>query len=188
MTTYGQNISKERLGVAGPIVFNKISYNLTWTDNLAWTDKPEKNYYKQEYVPLGQRPKRFKNIILLEAITGKVQLNDIVLPKIAELKRLNQVNPLVNPVVYKKKNEVVIDFTMFKNSFDGKSLSIVERNVYRFKATKDKNGQNCVILFGVSERAYDENCSAYLAKKKKNKMALITQVQNFKIPQFTISD
>jgi hypothetical protein len=98
------------------------------------------------------------------------------------------VNPLVNPVVYKKNNEIVIDFTMFKNSFDGKSLSIVERNVYRFKATKDKNGQNCVVLFGVSERVYDENCAAYLAKKNKNKMALITQVQNFKIPQFTISD
>jgi len=43
----------ERIGVKGPLEFNKTIFN------LAWTDKPRDNYYIQEYLPKGETLEKF---------------------------------------------------------------------------------------------------------------------------------
>ena len=104
----------EYLGVAGQISFDKTSYN------LAWTSHPTDNYYKQEYLAKGDTIEKFKKLILLEIITGKTKLKDVVATKIAELKKMKAANPVVNYETFEKDGEVMLDFLVSENTADGK--------------------------------------------------------------------
>ena len=183
MTTFsfGQTKPTEYLGVAGQISFDKILYNLTWTSH------PADNYYKQEYLEKGDTIEKFKKLILLEVLTGKTKLKDVVATKVAELKKMKASNPVVNYETFEKDGEVMLDFLLSENTADGKYLSIVERNVYRYKSVVDKNGQKCVLLFGVSERAYGDDIDKFFPNLKAHRFDLINLVGAFDLPEITIT-
>src|SRR5687767_12698448 len=77
---------KDYLHVPGPVVFNKISYN------LAWSSHPSAVYYKQEYIPAGQTVEKFTKMILIEAVTGEFMLQDLVKAKTGELDKRKAVD------------------------------------------------------------------------------------------------
>ncbi|MDQ3193607.1 MAG: hypothetical protein M3P82_01270, partial [Bacteroidota bacterium] len=132
------------------ITFDNVNYNLLWSSH------PSDNYYKQEYLPEKDTLKRFKKLILLEVATGKTPVKDIVTTKIAELKRMNESDPIINYEMFEKDGEIMLDFLVSENIPDRKELSIVERNVYCYRSFTGVNGKEGVLLFGVSERAYGE--------------------------------
>ena len=171
----------EYLGVAGQLTFDKTSYN------LAWTSHPTDNYYKQEYLAKGDTIEKFKKLILLEIITGKTKLKDVVATKIAELKKMKAANPVVNYETFEKDGEVMLDFLVSENTADGKYLSIVERNVYRYKSVVDKNGQKGVLLFGVSERAYGDDIDKFFPNLKAHRFDLINLVGAYELPEIKIA-
>ena len=103
------------------------------------------------------------------------------------LRRLKKSNPAVNYDVFEKNGEIVLDFLVSANTPDGKDMSIVERNVYRYKAVVDKNGQKGVLLFGVSERAYGNDIDKFLSNLKAHKLALMNLVGAFALPAITIT-
>ena len=125
----------EYLGVAGPISFNKISYNIAWSSN------PTDSYYKQEYLAKGETVEKFSKMILLEVLTGNSKPKEVVATKVAELKRMKATNPIVQYETFEKDGEIMLDFMVSENTPDGKNVSIVERNVYRYKSIVDKNGE-----------------------------------------------
>lgn len=150
--TLGQTLKPtEYLGVAGPISFDKITYN------LAWTSHPTDDYYKQEYLATGDTIEKFKKLILLEMITGKTKVKDIVAAKVAELKRLKASNPVVNYETFEKDGEIMLDFIVSENTPDGKFVSLLERNVYRYISITEKNGQKGILLFAVCNRYYGDD-------------------------------
>ena len=180
--SYGQAIKPtEYLGVNGAIKFDKISYNLSWTSH------PADNYYKQEYLAKGDTTEKFKKLVMLEVITGKTKLKDVVATKVAELKKMKISNPVVNYETFEKDGEIMLDFLVSANTPDGKYLSIVERNVYRYKSVVDKNGQKGVLLFGVSERAYGNDIDKFFPNLKEHRFDLINLVGAFEIPEITIT-
>ena len=180
--SFGQTAKPvEYLGVTGPISFNKVNYN------LAWTSHPADNYYKQEYLAKGDVIERFKKLVLLEILTGNTALKDIVAAKIVELKQMKQSNPLVQYEAFEKDGEVILDFLVSQNAPDGNSVSIVERNVYRYKSLAEKSGKKGVLLFGVSERSYGNDVDLFLANLKAHRLDLITLVGAFNIPSITIA-
>lgn len=180
--SFGQTTKPtEYLGVAGQILFDKTSYN------LAWTSHPLDNYYKQEYLAKGETIEKFKKLVLLEIITGKTKLKDVVAKKIAELKKMKASNPIVNYETFEKDGEVMLDFLVSANTPDGKYLSIVERNVYRYKSVVDKNGQKGVLLFGVSERAYGDDIDKFFPKLKAHRFDLINLIGAFELPEIKIA-
>lgn len=148
------------LGVAGPIAFDKVSYN------LAWSSHPTDNYYKHEYLATGDTIEKFKKLIMLEFITGKSKIKDIVATKIATLKKMKLSNPVINYEIFEKNGEVLLDFIMSENTPDGKLISILERNVYRYKSVVDKSGQKGVLLFGVSDRYYGNDIDIFFTRFK----------------------
>jgi hypothetical protein len=169
------------LGVIGPISFDKGSYILYWTSH------PTDNYYKQEYLAKGDTIEKFKKLIILEVLTGKAKLKDIVAIKVAELKKIKASNPVVNYETFEKDGEVMLDFLISENTPDGKYLNIVERNVYRYKPVVERNGQKCVLLFGVSERAYGDDIDKFFPNLKAHRYDLINSVGAFNIPEITIA-
>lgn len=181
IVAFGQTTKPtEYLGVAGQISFDKTSYN------LAWTSHPTDNYYKQEYLAKGNTIEKFKKLILLEIITGETKLKDVVATKIAELKKMKASNSVVNYETFEKDGEVMLDFLVSENTPDGKYLSIVERNVYRYKSVVDKNGQKGVLLFGVSERAYGDDIDKFFPNLKAHRFDLINLVEAFDLPEITV--
>lgn len=171
----------EYLGVVGPISFDKIPYNLTWTSH------PLDNYYKQEYLAKGDTIEKFKKLILLEILTGKTKLKDVVATKVTELKKMKSLNPVVQYETFEKDGEVLLDFLLSKNTPDGKLVSTVERNVYRYKSIVDKNGQKGVLLVGVSERSYGDDIDKFFPNLKAHRFDLINLVGGFDIPEITIA-
>jgi len=172
--------STDYLSVPGPISFEKTDYNLVWTSH------PLDNYYKQEYIERGDSVEKFKTLILLDLITGNTKIKDVVAIKIAELKKLKKTNPVVQFEVFENKGEYMLDFLVSENTPDGKLVSIVERNVYRYKTIVDNSGKKRVLLFGVSERSYGDDIDNFFAKLKTNRDDLINEVGTFKIPDITI--
>lgn len=156
------------LGVAGPVSFQKKDYN------LAWSSHPSTVYYKQEYLIKGDNVDRFKTMLLLEAVTGVATLKNVVTAKVTELKALKEKNPVVQYETFNnaKTGEYMIDFLLTAAAPDG-SISIVERNVYRYKTFTDKKGATGILLFGVSERAYDADVQPFLLRLKKEKAVLV---------------
>ena len=170
----------EYLGVAGPISFDKVSYDLVWTSH------PTDNYYKQEYLSKGDTIEKFKKLIMLEIITGKTKLKDIVAKKVAELKKMKISNPVINYETFEKDGEVMLDFIISENTPDGKLVSILERNVYRYKSIIDKSGQKGVLLFGVSDRHYGNDIDDFFATFKSKRFDLINLVGAYEIPEISI--
>ena len=170
------------LKVPGPINFDSKSYKLSWSSH------PAADYYKQEYLPGGESADRFKSMILLDVLTGKVNVKDIVGAKVAELKKMKETNPVVNYEIFdnSKSGEYMLDFLLTANGADGK-ISIAERNVYRYTSFTDKSGNKGVLLFGISVRSYGEAITSFLADLKKNKKDLVNQAAQFKIPSVTIT-
>ncbi|MFZ1307514.1 MAG: hypothetical protein WAT20_02265 [Ferruginibacter sp.] len=176
---FAQN-AVDKLNVPGPIVIGKKPHVLTWTSN------PTAGFYKQEYIPAGDNVNKFKSMIMLDVSLGNFMLKDIVGAKIAELKKMKATNPLVNYEMFQKNGEYLLDFLLSANSPDGKTVDIVERNVYRYKTFTDKTGKKGIMLFGVSVRSYGNDIDAFLRSLKSGKAALLNEVAQFAIPAVTI--
>ena len=60
----------DRLGVKGPLEFNNINFK------LAWTDKPNDIYYIQEYLPDGEKPERFNQMLTIHLFDTEIKIKD----------------------------------------------------------------------------------------------------------------
>lgn len=170
----------DKLNVPGPITIGKKSHALTWTSH------PTAVFYKQEYIPAGDNVNKFKSMVMLDVSLGNFILKDVVGAKIAELKKMKETNPLVNYEMFQKNGEYLLDFLLSANSPDGKTIDIVERNVYRYKTFTDKTGKKGIMLFGVSVRSYGNDINGFLKALKSGKAALLNEVAQFGIPAVTI--
>ncbi len=178
----------DHLHVPGPIVFENKSYNLVWTSHVA--DSSSGDTYKQEYIANDDTLATFRTMILIDVVTGKTTIEDLVDAKIAELNELKALNPIVNFETFnnKKTGEYMIDFLISENSPDGQYINMAERNVYRYKTFTDKEGQDDVLLFGVSKRSYGDDIDGFLTSLKSKRSELIKTVGKFIIPEITITN
>lgn len=95
---FGQeNKPTDYLGNENAIIFDNVAFNLFWTSH------PADNYYKQEYLEQGDTIEKFKKLVLLETLTGKIKLKDVVSKKVAELKKIKKTNPVVNYEAFRKR-------------------------------------------------------------------------------------
>jgi hypothetical protein len=178
--SYAQHAT-DKLNVPGPISVGGKSHVLSWASN------PSAGFYKQEYIPAGDDVSKFRSMVLLDVSMGNFQLKDIVIAKIAELKKMKETNPIVNYEMFQKNGEYLLDFLLSANAADGKTVDIVERNVYRYKSFTDKNGKKGILLFGVSVRSYGNEIDSFLKALKTGKAALLNEVAQFTIPAISIS-
>ena len=171
------------VSVAGPITFENTAYNLSWSAH------PAANFYKQEYLPKGANADKYSTMLLLDVVTGETTAKEAVATKTAELKRMKESNPMVNydVITNAKTGEYLIDLLVSANAPDG-SISIVERNVYRYKSFTDKAGHKGVLLFGVSTRAYGAGVTSFLTALKTNKNVLQNAVAQFTLPGIALKN
>ncbi|MEO6546641.1 MAG: hypothetical protein ABIN94_01525 [Ferruginibacter sp.] len=181
MQAQTQKVPADYVHVPGPILFDKQSFNLSWSSH------PQPNFYKQEYIVKGDNPDQFKMMVLTDVLTGGSNLKDVVSAKISELKRMKETNPLVNYEVISnpKTGEYMIDFLLSANGADG-VMNTVERNVYRYRSFTDKSGKASVQLFGVSVRSYGKDITRFLTALKASRKDLVNKVSQFNLPEVKI--
>jgi hypothetical protein len=165
------------LNVPGPIEFNGKTYHLAWSSN------PNKNYFKQEYIPEGQTLEKFDQMLLLELVIGDFTVQDVVSAQMQQLEKrkttdqIVQYKALENP----ETGEIILDFLI--SSGTGKTLDIVEWNAYRYKPYTDKSGRKGVLLFAISTRGYAGNIPAFLTSLKTTRTPQIHAIGGQPFPE-----
>jgi hypothetical protein len=174
-----QSKATDYLNLPGPIKIENNSYNLVWSSH------PNPNYYKQEYLSSNENIETYNKLVIIEFVVGNFTLDEVISQKVNELENLKKKNPIVNYKVYENNGEYILDFLTSENSKNGKEIKIIERNVYRYKliSNSEKNG---VMLFAVSERAYEDNINSFFENLKNNITNLIETVGNYQLPSVKI--
>jgi hypothetical protein len=134
---------KEYFAIPG-VAYNKKTYQ------LSWSAYPADNYYKQEYLPEGEKPETYSHMIMIEAVTGDISLKDAVGTKINELEQRKKNDPLANYQVIENKTtaEYLLDFVIRQSP--GNATAVTEWNTYRYLNLKDKSGKKGIQLFAYS--------------------------------------
>jgi len=179
LSLIAQNEVTDYLSIPGPINIDSKIYH------LAWSSHPDDNYYKQEYLASNDNIEKYKTLIMIDFIKGDFKLEDAINQKVGELEKMKQSNPVINYNTYENNGEFILDFTISKNSDDGKEILIAERNVYRYKLISDKNNSG-ILLFGISERGYKENIDLFFKNLKENSTKTIEAVGTFKLPDIKL--
>lgn len=102
----------DRLGIPGPIEFAGTQYH------LAWSAPPSADYTKHEYLPSGQKPETYTDMISVELLTSGVNAADAVKAQTGMLDQRKGADPLVNYRLLQNPNngQAVLDFLMSDES------------------------------------------------------------------------
>ncbi len=166
---------KDYFTILGSVEYNKTMYNLSWSDH------PNSNYFKQEYIPATEKPETFRKMIMIEAVVGDISLRDAVKSKIDELEQRKKTDPVTNYQVIenKQKGEYILDFVVSQSN---NKQSIVEWNAYRYLKLKDKSGNKGIMLFAYCRRGYNAGTTNFLKSLKTERLADINSFAAFNVP------
>lgn len=179
--TSSDNAPIDRIGVKGPLVFDKTSFNLNWTDN------PNETYYIQEYLPKGEKTERFNQMITIHLFNKDIPLKNAVQQKAAELATRKTTDPICNYQVNQSPdgNEYMVDFILGENQ--GNKSAITEFNIYRYKQADLGPGKKGILVYAYTRRAYGDESTAFLKNLKTERPALLKTMAGTKIPAVKIS-
>jgi len=165
--------------VPDKIAFSGVTYA------LAWQSQPTPNYRKYEYLPQNQQLPYYRHMLLLEELSGEMTANDVVRAQLDFLNRRQQeqtdlvANHRVQ--VNEQTGEFLLDFVL--SGSDPEVGTIIEWNVYRYAPRRKADGQNSVLLYGYSTRAYgDEDGRDFLMALKDERIKMITAMMSARIP------
>ncbi|AFD06116.1 hypothetical protein [Solitalea canadensis] len=158
------------LSSAETISIGGINYQLSWSSN------PNNSYYKQEYLPKGQKAEKYTEMLLLEVVKGNITVKQAVSSQIELIQQRKGTDPVANYSVIEniEKNEVILDFLMSQDD-------IVEWNAYRYKLVDGK----AIQLFGMSKRSYG-NSTEFLTSLKSARTTYINQLATAEVPKIKI--
>lgn len=172
----------DRIGVKGPLFFNGINYN------LAWSDKPKDYYYIQEYLPDGEKPENFNQMMTIHLFVTETGVYDAVQQKVKELNRRKNTDPLCNYQVTESPDgkEYMVDFLLSESR--GDEMTIAEFNVYRYKKADTGNGENMLLVYAYSKRSYGDDITGFLTMLKDEKINYLKEMAAVEIPAVNINN
>jgi len=163
------------LGIPGPIEFAGTQYH------LAWSSRPSIDYIKHEYLPSGQKPETYTDMVSIELMTSGVSLTDAVKAQTTTLDQRKSNDPFVNYQLLQNPNgsQIILDFLL---SDESTGTLIVEWDAYRYVPVAMPDGKNAVILFAISRRHYGEGASDFLKALKTKRIADVDTLVNHAVP------
>ncbi|MGQ7947137.1 hypothetical protein [Flavobacterium sp. WC2509] len=150
---------------------------------LAWSSHPNAVYYKQEYLPAGEKSESFKTMITIDAIIKDLPIDKVVQLKVSELQERKKTDKFCNYQITtnSKTGEYMIDFLM-------SSGDIVEWNAYRYKKIVDSKGNPTILLFALSKRGYGNGSTPFLTELKSKRIDWINLVWNYNLPAINFKE
>ena len=179
--TNTSNDPEDRIGVPGPLTFNKTTFN------ISWTDKPTDTYYIQEYLPAGENIEKFHQMLTLHLNDRDIELKDVVKQKVDELNNRKKTDPTCNFRVNENPGakEFMLDFILGESH--GDKMTIVEFNIYRYKQVDLDDKKKGILVYAYSKRAYSDEITPFYKKLKNERTDLLNAMINSEIPAVKIA-
>ena len=159
--------AKDMLGAPGPITFQDTLFALAWSAN------PSAGYFKQEYLPAGQKLERYDQMFMVEASRSGTP-EGAAAAKLAMLKKRKGSDPTVNWDIIRNNatGEIILDFILSEKD-------IVEWNAYRYARLGKTGG---VALYAISRRGYGDKARDFLVNLKQSRLLAIKALAAFDAP------
>lgn len=140
------------LGVPGPITIGDTDYVLSWSSN------PQPGYFKQEYLPAGDKLESYNSMVIVEFLATDRPTADVVSAQVDMINQRKASDPIANMAMFSnpKTSEIVLDFVL--SAKDQAGEYIIEWNGYRYGDAQFE-GKNGSLLFAISDRAYGNDAS-----------------------------
>jgi hypothetical protein len=169
----------DRLGIRGPLTFGNSQLE------LAWSDKPNKNYYIKEYIPKGEQVESFNQMLTIYLLTKDVSAESELHQKVNWLIERKKSDAICNYQISKSPDgkEFILDFLVGKSK-DGK-MTIVEFNVYRYKNIEIE-GQNALLVSAYSKRGYGNGITPFLSTLRADRNLYLNEMISFSLPSLKI--
>ena len=167
----------DRIGVKGPLVFSKIVYD------LSWADKPNDNYYIQEYLPKGEKTESFRHMLTIHLFTLNVTVEDAVNQKVKELEERKKTDITCNYQVSKSPDgkEFLVDFLLSESKND--EMTIIEFNIYRYKQVVLSNNKKAILVYAYTKRAYGDDITPFLKNLKPERTEMLNKMAVVGMPE-----
>lgn len=172
----------ERIGVKGPIEFNKTKFS------LAWTAHPKDNYYAQEYLPKNETVEHFNQVLTIHLFVTDLSVDDAISQKVSELNKRKETDKVSNFSVIKSPDgkESILDCVLSSGKND--KIDIVEFIVYRYKQVELKNNKKALFIYAYSKRSYDDKITSFLKNLKNDRTDLLNVMTSQELPKITIKE
>jgi hypothetical protein len=172
----------DRLGVAGPLTFNKTNFN------LAWTDKPKDTYYIQEYVPTGEKVENFNQMLTIHLFDTDIKLKNVVQQKIKELNDRKKTDPTCNYQVNESPDgkEFMVDFLLGESKND--KMTIAEFNIYRYKQVDLGDKRKGILVYAFSKRAYGDDITPFYKNLSSDRTKLLNEMIGSEMPTVKLTN
>lgn len=170
----------DRIGVKGPLRFNSADFKLTWTD------KPRDNYYIQEYLPEGENPDSYNQMLTIHLFLSNIELKDAVNQKVRELDNRKNTDPICNYEISESPDgkEIIIDF-LLSESRNG-SMTIAEFNVYHYRNIVLSNDTKALAVYAYTKRGYGDGVDDFLISLKSDRKSHINEMASAEKPEIQI--
>lgn len=162
--------------------FNGIKFN------LAWSDRPRDNYFIQEYLPEGQTPENFEEMLTIHLFETDMSVSEAVQQKGKELTSRKNLIRLCNYQITESPDgkEYMVDFILSESK--GDNMTIAEFNVYRYKQSDLGNDRNGILVYAYSKRSYGDDITPFLKKLKDEKINYLNEMALTGIPDIKIAE
>ncbi|WP_268847018.1 hypothetical protein [Flavobacterium aestivum] len=172
----------ERIGLKGPINFNKTEFN------LAWSEKPNDNYYIQEYLPKNETVEKFNELITVNLFVLDVSVENAIHQKVSELTKRKETDKVCNFSVINSPDgeESILDCLLSSNKND--ELDIVEFIIYRYKQIELDNHKKALLVYSYSKRSYGNKITKFLQNLATERENLLNVMISTKIPETKIKE
>jgi hypothetical protein len=172
----------DRIGVKGPLEFNKTSFT------LAWTAKPNDTYYAQEYLPDGDNLETFNQMLAIHLFIKDLKPDDAAFEKAIELTKRKKTDPICNYALVSNADKKVFILDFLVGEIMDKRYTLVEFNVYRYQQIDLSNNKKALMVYTYCKRSYGANITPFLKTLKDTRNDYINQMTSAEIPVVTIEN
>lgn len=180
--SFAQSDPIDRIGLKGPITFNKTPYL------LAWSQKPNANYFVQEYLPKGESVDHFNQLITVNVFVTDISVASAIQQKTQELTKRKETDKVCNFSVINSPEggESIIDCLLSTGSAD--KLDVVEFIIYKYKQIELDNNKKALLVYSYSKRGYGDAITPFLTNLGKFRRDLLNVMISEEMPEIKIKE
>ena len=170
------------LSVAGPLKFNQTDFE------LKWSDKPNDNYYIQEYLPKGENLSDFNQMLTIHLFDTDIKLKDAVSQKVKELNKRKETDAVCNYQVTESPDgkEFIVDFLLGESKDD--KMTIVEFNTYHYRQIELSKKHKAIAVYAYSKRSYGDDITDFLKTLKDDRNSHLNEMISLKKPAISLKE
>ena len=170
------------IGVKGPIVFNNTRFH------LVLSQRPNVDYYFQQYLPIDETLKRFSHLITVNVFIKNVSLEDAVKQKIGELNKRMETDKVCNYTINKGPDgkDSVIDAVLSYEK-EGEIIA-AEFVIYRFKQIELQDHTNAILVYSYSQKSYGSEIYSLFTGLPNDRKKLLDLMNLQELPKIRIKE